>query len=54
MVGKNLRHQRDTPRRGHVRQPDQAGVRLRADVDQRPEISVDRDQNPPFVGGEAQ
>jgi hypothetical protein len=54
MIGEDLRHQLDPPCRGHVRQPNQAGMRFCADVDQRSEIGIDRDQNAALVGGQAE
>ena len=54
MIGQDLGHQFDASCRGLVRQPDQAGVRLCAHVNQGPEIGVDRDQNTALVGGQAE
>jgi hypothetical protein len=54
MIGEDLGQQLDGPCSGHVRQTDQAGVGLSAAVDQRPEISVHRYRNAPFVGGQAE
>jgi len=54
VIGKDLCHQLDALGRRHVWQPDQARVRLCADVDERPEISIDRDQNAPGIRGAAE
>jgi len=53
MIGENLPHQLDTPRHRYVGQPDQACVRLAADIDECAEIGVDRHQDALVIGGPA-